>query len=252
MTSCLIISIGKRCHITGLKVYLPNGKSIMLDSSLPADKKNAVAQDVIDRWNSYILRGWMTDDGDNPYSVEAKVKSLLDRLGYYILVGCSDDILTDYKTAIRTQREVPASSCPTFVEAVMYGGSAASNDLEFKRQKESFDVQMASYDDKASMYKRTPKKRKPMKDVRFDRVQQIRKEMGSDYAFTRCAVDTDNIFQYGGDMYMVDEQLPQYAINDDVSQMDRVIVGQASDGGIRFYDMNMENITAHIRPVFTI
>lgn len=224
----------------------------MLDSSLPIERKNAVIQDITDRWQSYILNGWITDDGDNPYSTEAKVKSFLDRLAYYLLVGCSDDILTDYKTTIRSQREVPASSCPPYVETLMYGGSMSANDLELKRQKESFDVQMASYDDKASMYKRVPRKKKPMKDVRFDRVQQIRKSRGYDYSFTRCTVDTDGIFQYGDTMYAISDDLPQYAAVDDTYAMDKVIVGQCRDGCIDFYDMNMENITASIRPLFTI
>ena len=54
----------------------------------------------------YCERNWLNDYGDL-YTPESKVKRLLDSLAYYLLLGYTDGIETDYRRVMHSKREIP-------------------------------------------------------------------------------------------------------------------------------------------------
>lgn len=87
---------------------------------------------MLDGWQDYLDRNWLNDNAEDVFSPEMRVKRFLDSIGYYLLYGRMDGIVSLYKEAANQAREIPASSCPSYVGNIMYasGGAYDTQDVD--------------------------------------------------------------------------------------------------------------------------
>ena len=122
------------------------------------------------------------------FSPELKVKRFLDSIGYYLLYGQMDGILTSYKEVVNAAREIPVSSCTSEVNNILYASGGA---VDTREEKLEFQTMTSVLDD------RVPKRKKPIKaDRRVSRRQKIQMIL-DDHAgaeIKRYYVDRDGCF----------------------------------------------------------
>lgn len=125
------------------------------------------------------------------------MKRFLDSVGYYLLYGQMDGIVTSYKEAVNAAREIPASSCTSEVNNLLYasGGSADTHEEQLE-----FQTMTSVLDDRAPKRKKLVKREKPVSRRR--KIQQIREENGG-AEIERCLVDRDGYFWSGRDQLMI-------------------------------------------------
>lgn len=161
---------------------------------------------ITSSWDGYCDRNWLNDDGD-VFSPEMRVKRLLDSLGYYLLYGATDGIVTEYKQTVTKAREIPVSSCPSYVNNIMYGSGASKGDAQAEENL-SFKVMTEMLDEKAATRKK-PKPTKGRQVSRRRKLELIRQENGGAQV-ERFTVDTDGCFWVGNDVKQVVD-LPEYS-----------------------------------------
>lgn len=150
----------------------------------------------------------------------------------------SGDIVTDYKEAMNGKREIPISSCPPCVEDALYGGGSdpekGSDDGFYKPMTERLDERAAKYE--------KPKKARSAKPKEPVSLRISRAVGENDYTVTYCRVDTENVFEYGGILYRIENNIPQYkpkltAVGM-LYDMDKIMVIKTADGSLWFFDMD--------------
>lgn len=170
------------------------------------------------------------------FSPEIKVKRFLDSLAYYFLTGDMFGIETDYKKVMHAKREIPASSCPTFVDNLLYS-SGATTSMADKEENASFRIMINELDAKAEKYEQKVAKKR--RDSLFQKYLRLGIRGGE-----WCAVDTENKFWFGGIHYLIDENETQYhSVDTDQGEyyaMDRIL----ASGG-KFYDMNYDEVKVY-------
>lgn len=228
---------------TGYNIILPNGSTYHTSTS-SLQERLAVCNQLIQAWQEYCYKNWMSG-GDSPWSPENKVKNFLSSLGFFLMIDNSEGVITRYKNAMNSKREIPVSSCPTYVGDYVYGlHHSCSPDSKFaKGEDESFNVMMEEIDGKvAKTFGKVIRKKKPSpnynKETRYDRVCQAR--ASGLVKFDRCVVNTDGEFEHQGTHWIINmESCPAYAghgPDGDEYAMTYVIVGQDKDGARHFYD----------------
>ena len=130
------------------------------------------------------------------FSPELRVKRFLDSIGYYLLYGQTDGIITSYKEAMHEAREIPASSCPGIVSNILYASGGATDetareeDLNFRAMTEMLDMRRKPVPEKG----KTPSMRRKLEMVREDNA-------GNEVY--RYRVDTDGYFLCGGELKQI-------------------------------------------------
>lgn len=159
---------------------------------------------------------------------------MLDSLGYYMLLGHTDGIVTDYKRVMHAKREIPVSSCPSNVENILYA-TGGGTELIDEDEENRFNLMIERLDHKASIYDQ-PKKQKK----KIESGQHKRMRLGI-HGGEWCRVDTDGMFWFGNEQYIIDDQAVQYAPVKtelgDYYAMDKILVS-----GGKFYDMNYDEV----------
>ena len=165
------------------------------------------------------------------------------------MVGDTGGIVTDYKKVTDGKREIPISSCPSFVEDLVYGTGTTlipQSDDEIV----AFEAMVQKLDERAAKFsKPKPNEMAPRYSKRYKKIQAIRKYIG-DFDFYVVPVDTDNRFVLLGKTYELDVgKCAQYAPrfikthdgDDTLYDMDKVNCF-VQRGHVYFYDMNMDKI----------
>ena len=188
-----------------------------------------------EKWDGYCERNWLNDTGDL-YTPEFKVKTFLDSLAYFLLLGYTEGIETIYKRVMHAKREIPASSCPSYIDNLFYS-SGVANDKVFVEENTAFKRMLESLDEKAAPYE--PKKIKKKERSLFHKKMKNGIRNGQWYP-----VDTDGKFWVGNNEYVIDDQEIQYQpIETDYSDyyaMDRILCANG-----KFYDMNYDEVQVH-------
>lgn len=220
---------------SGYRIYTPAGK-IMCVLVGTREEMLATANELIEKWGPYCDRNWLNDTG-GVFTPEAKVKRLLDGVGYYLLLGNMDGIETDYYRVLRAKKEIPASNCPSAIDNILYasGGSVEKISVEEEAQ---FRTMLDELDQKADSVTRYTS-RKPRKESLFQKKNRLGIHGGE-----WVTVDTEGKFWVGNQHYMIDENEIQYQPIEtdygDLYDMDRILV---SDG--KFYDMNYDEVRVY-------
>lgn len=164
-----------------------------------------------------------------------KVKRFLDSIGYFLLAGFRDGIETDYKRIMHAKREIPESSCPSFVHNLMYGSGTVSAGL-MREEMDQFRAMTDVLDAAAEKYDAP---RQPKQESMF----QKRNRLGI-HGGTWCRVDTAGQFRIGDEVYKISDQaIPYQPIQTEYGEyypMDRIL---ACDG--KFYDMNLDEVEVY-------
>lgn len=151
---------------------------------------------MLDGWQDYCDRNWLNDDGEDLFAPELRVKRFLDSVGYYLLYGQMDGIVTTYKDVVNQAREIPVSSCPESVNNQLYASGGASDDRE---EQQSFRTMTEILDAKLPKKKTVPR---PNTVSRRRKLQRIREDNGG-AEIERYRVGTDNFFWCGNDHLMI-------------------------------------------------
>ena len=207
-------------------------------------RRDEIVQELLDKWGSYCDRNWISQNYNDPFCPENKVKLFLNGVAYFLMVGNTEGIVTDYKEIMNGKREIPISSCPSYIEDAVYGGGAtiaeasADEDTHYKAMVERLDARA----DK----KYSPASRKASRHTditKSKKIEQIKSRIGS-CVFDYPVVDTNNVFYLRGKKYRIAERVEQYRPKQtDVGlqyDMDHIVCVTALSGGtIHFFDMDM-------------
>ena len=148
---------------------------------------------------------------------------------------------------MRGSREIPISSCPSYIEDAVYSTGPS---LKTVGNADVFDVTLDAVDAKAEKlvgyYKKPVKTRKEKKRSQLAKSMAVLRAHGLDSsALSHERVDTDNCFSHRGSIYQI-VGLPQYEVVQDTREdyylMDRVICLDIPDSVTLFYDMSMNLI----------
>ena len=151
------------------------------------------------------------------------------------MTGHMSGIETEYRAAMHSKREIPASICPSFVENMLYASGSARPEVD-KEERLAFVVVTERLDDRAEKYEapKTPKRRQ---ESLFSKHNRLGINNG-----TWCIVDTDGVFTHNGKRYQIESDEVQYQpVETDFGllyDMDRILV---TDDG-RFYDMKYDEV----------
>ena len=218
----------------GFHLIRPNSRPRYVKAQSMEDRL-AIVNEELERYGAYILRNWDKDDG-TPWPPNAKVKRQLDCLADFLLRGNADDIVTDYKRKANRSREVPMSSCPSYMQNIVDSSVIATGDAQATEETRLFRGMMEEIMPPPEE-KKTRKQRKP---DRFDRVRSVGAK-----SFERCIVNTDGDFQFNGETYHVTDSrydgVPSRL--GDFYAMDRIIVATMPDGSLKFFDMNFHKVS---------
>ena len=223
---------------TGYHVPEPSGRTMTIVADTYDQIRERVGAMLV-KWEGYCERNWLNDSGEM-FSPESKVKRFLDSLAYFLLRGNMQDIETEYKRVMHAKREIPASSCPSFVENILYAAGGTTEQID-QEERAGFDVMISELDERAEKYE-TPKVKRSYPESGFHKRNRLGIHGGQ-----WCRVDTDGVFSYNGAMYRIDSGAAQYQpVETEFGQlydMDRILaVGSPPD---RFYDMDYNEVIVH-------
>jgi len=163
------------------------------------------------------------------------VKQFLDSVAYYLLIGSTSGIETPYKSVMHAKTEIPASSCPSEIENIMYASGGLSEQYAAE-EISAFDNMLERLDEKAAQYEA----KKPQKHTRSLFSKKLKKNIHG----TWYLVDTDGKFWVGNNKYVIADQEVQYqpvkTEYGDYYAMDKILY---ADG--KFYDMNYDEVTVY-------
>lgn len=225
----------------GYNVIQPNGVVKKLRAADDTDRR-AIVDELQAKWKDYCQSNWISWS-DDPYSPENRVKFFLNGVSYFLMVGNTEGVVTDYKDIMNGKREIPISSCPSCVEDAVYGGGSTispmspDEDTRFDNMLDKLDARAAKIEKK----KPTTKKRLQTK---ADRLKAIRARHAK-HEFVYPIVDTENRFVLNGEKYVISDQAAQYSAKDtdlgELYDMDRIVCVITPDG-TEFYDMDIMRI----------
>ena len=151
-----------------------------------------------------------------------------------MLLGYTDGIETDYRRVMHPKREIPLSSCPESLEHMMYATGGGNEEFD-RADNERFEFLLERLDQRAQKYEFPKKHRR-----KIESGQHKRRRLGIQGG-EWLTVNTDNVFRFGDDVYVIEDNEAQYApINTeygDYYAMDRVLAS-----GWKFYDMNYNEV----------
>lgn len=191
---------------------------------------------MLERWSDYCERNWLNDGGDL-FPPEKKVKLFLDGIAYFLLLGQTDGIVTGYKDLMNGKREIPVSSCPSYVENMLYASGASADEVSDEENR-TFKMMCDELDERAAKVQ-PQKKKKTVHPRQYQKYQMIRAD-NRGAAITFAIVDTDGYFVINDKRYRVtsDAYAPKQTKYGELYDMDRII-----SCGERFYDMNLDPVT---------
>lgn len=171
------------------------------------------------------------------FSPESKVKRFLDSLAYCWMIGNTQGIETDYKRVMHQKREIPASSCPSFIDNMLYASGGATEAID-REECESFLSALQELDEQAKKYA-SPRENRVKRESLYHKHNRLGIRGGE-----WCRVDTDGVFECRGRRYRIPPDQYQYQpVNTEYGElydMDRILV--VDDPHHRFYDMEYNEV----------
>ena len=152
-----------------------------------------------------------------------------------MLAGSTEGIETIYKNVMRMKREIPASSCPSDIENILYA-TGVSADTISREEWSAFKSMLEQLDTTAELYEA----KKPAKHTRSLYSKKIKKNIHGEW----YRVDTEGKFWVGDNQYIIDSNAAQYAPIEtdygDYYAMDKILCA-----GGKFYDMNYDEVMVY-------
>ena len=194
---------------------------------------------ILKPWAGYCLKNWLSENHQQMFAPEHKVKRLLDRCGTLLLRDVPPgerDTLTSYKEAAIGEREINLSAGPEAIADMAESGEIRLSELS---ADDRLRYQLLVDRLEAKVEKKEPAAKRP--STRYDRLEAIRrKHPGCDMDL--CRVDVDGGFEHDGSRYRVDVTEGKYAPHKtrygDQYDMDRIIVIVLRGGDKLFADQD--------------
>ena len=144
-------------------------------------------------------------------------------------------IETEYKHVMHSSREIPASSCPSDIENLLYSSGSLSGSAK-QEENDEFETLLERLDTRAEHYIQ-PRVRKIFPETRFHKHERLGIRGGE-----WCVVDTEGHFVHDGEEYVIADREIQYqpipTDYGDLYDMDRILVYNG-----KFYDMNFDEVS---------
>lgn len=209
------------------RILMPNGELRTYYCGDDQTWQEIITQRILPYWTSYCNSNWISANHEAVYAPEKRVKWFLDRLGWLLIEG-SNGIESEYKEMVHKVREIPVTECPADISDYMYSDRTPPPEDDEDDHYERLVNRLKEID------KRKPRKPKPHRETKFERIEKIRKSFPG-CEFTWCGVDANNTFEYRGRTYSVPNEMRGY-IED--SQMDRILAVE-NETRLVFYDQNV-------------
>ena len=204
-------------------------------------KIELIEERILKYWSNYCIKNWLSENHDQPYSPEMKVKRLLDRCGTLLLRDVPPDerdTLTSYKEMVVGSREINVSDCPEAIAEMLESGCVQLNRLT-PDDRLRYELLTDKLDEHMGAKKTNKTRVRPQ--TRYERLEAIQKTYPG-CSLNGCRVDVDGRFEYKGTAYQVDSTQGKYAPRKtrygDQYDMDRIIAIDVPDGNIRFADQD--------------
>lgn len=223
----------------GYNVVQPNG--IVKKQRVESDEERVSAvESLLSRWSDYCNRNWISVNYGDPFCSENKVKLFQNGLAYFLMLGNTGGIVTDYKRIADGKREIPISSCPSYVDDLLYGTG-----MTLASQNEHEESFRSALDNKDDFVTKTRKSKQKSSNTRYEKIRRIESFIGkSEYFYP--IVNTDNEFVFQGKRYRIDNRVAGYngknVGSDTLYDMDKIVCAISPDGKRYFFDMNMDLI----------
>lgn len=225
---------------------LPDGHRRSLNWRHGQDRVELLRRFCLDQYEGYCDSNWLSHNHDTIDNPELRVKRFLDCCAWFLLRGDSEDTVTPYKESMNGKREIPISSCPISMQDLFYGNGQTIRGDD-GNEYNSFQEMLERLDEKAKPHepKKKPARKKTYPPTRFQRIEQIKREVGP-CEFIHCRVDTENAFELLGKRYQIDASVEAYRPRQTkeglLYDMDQVIAIVGGGEIIRFYDQGLTEI----------
>jgi hypothetical protein len=187
---------------------------------------------LIEPWKGYCLRQW-----EHP-----RVSWFLDRCAYLLLRDEPGETLTDYKEMEQGRREISESSCPSYVQDLFYGAAPILREHQSDEQ-----LQFSALQEQLDARKRKRNRRAVTTETKYTRLERVQKAHPN-CRVQRCRVDTENIFEWAGGRYCIDECVAQYGAVETREgayyAMDQILVAYDEKGICCFLDQEANFIAS--------
>lgn len=157
--------------------------------------------------------------------------------------------MTDYKDVYNGKRELPISSCPSSVKALLFS-SGPPGVVDAKGEQEQFEMMLERLDERAETKKKArPRPGALRQEPRQEKLWRIKKAHPG-CALEFCRVDTDWVFQHSGKKYRIDASVTAYGCVQTKSgvyyPMDKILVVTDCPGIRHYYTQSIEGIDGNL------
>lgn len=226
------------------KVFFPNGGSNIFCRNDGETWKDVVEKKILPMWEDYCNGHWISENHEDIYAAEKRVKAFLDRCGYILLQDDPGCVESKHKEMARKVREFPVSDCPSSVREMLYSSVRSANGETDAEASRRFAERTAEMEAALPIVKRSRRTSRKYERTRYGKLTTL-KEKFPNGKFSWARVWTDNTFLSEGRMFRIDWSLPQYQSKKTRSgeyyDMDSVLVIWNSDG-VHLYDQNVDEI----------
>ena len=228
---------------SGYKVYIPNGTSAVFSLHDGQTWEEVVNEYLIPSWLDYCNNNWLSVNHENMYCGERKVKSFLNQCGYLLGLSSPGSIESEYKRMKHEVTEIPISSAPQAVNDAFYSAQVPPRVSEEDDDRQ-YQTMIDMLEDR-SVHPTRMAVHNNKYETKFTKIKRLI-DQHPGCKITAAIVNTDGIFEYNDEKYMVDpsEQKYQPIKNQDGEEvyiMDTVTVLDDM-GNMSVFDMNMDEI----------
>lgn len=226
------------------KIFFPTGGSNIFCRNDDETWKDVVEKKVLPMWEEYCNTHWISENHEDIYAAEKRVKAFLDRCGYILLQDDPGDVESKHKEMVRRVREFPISDCPSSMSELLYS-SVRTPDEESEAVAESrFGVALNEKEEAVPITKRPKRSTKKYEKMRYDKLTELRNKFPNG-RFSWARVWTDNTFTSEEHVFQINKALPQYKPKKTREgmyyEMDSVFIIW-NDDGVHLYDQNVDEI----------
>ena len=227
------------------KVFFPTGGSNIFCRDDGETWKDVIEKKVLPMWEEYCNTHWISENHEDIYAAEKRVKAFLDRCGYILLQDDPGSVESKHKEMMRKVQEFPISDCPASMRELLYS-SVRTPDAESEADSLSrFAMKVEEREMAVPISKRPKRASRKYEKTRYDKVTQIKEKLPHG-RFSWERVWTDNTFSSEGHLFQINKSLSQYQPKKTRSgayyEMDSVLVIW-SDDGVHLYDQNVDEIS---------
>lgn len=227
----------------GFNLVLPTTNVFKIRVENDRERQEVVAK-LCEQWQDYCITHWMSENHEEPYCAENRVKRFLDGMGYFLLRSDTSNIISEYMDEMNKNREIPVSSCPDYINDMFYANG--QGDVT-QAQKEAMQSLNSYLDERAR-----PAKSKKKKETSYTLRRNKRKAFEAKYhpfEYQYPVVDTEGNFTVisnGTEIHLKISGCKQYEpkmLKDDVLyDMDHIIVANVKEDRFYFFDQNFDPV----------